>query len=310
MRAGATPKVLRGPRMERRSHGLLRPAGISAAPQDERVDDAIGLLLPGTALGGWASLRHQGIAWFDGWSTKGLRRALVHCEPGAQLRRRDVVEPFRGLVHPFELTSHEGVRTSTIERAAFDEARVAPDLRTAVQALDMAASRVQEGPRTTLSAVGGIIAAHWKVRGIVRAREALALASERSASPLETRTRLIARLDADMDEVLENVPIFDGHGTLLGVVDLIDPETGLVVETDGAGHREAEQHAHDNRREELLEHAGCVVVRVSPIDLSDRWAVAERLHRAARAARRPRPRSWTLDPPPWWEGSSLAERWR
>ncbi len=295
--------------MERRAHGLVRPAGLSAPPDVERVDDAIGLLVPGTALGGWASLRHHGNEWFDGWGREGQRRVLVHCGPGTQLRRRDLVEPFRGLIHPWELTQVAGVTTSSIERAAFDEGRMARDLRSAVVAIDMTVSRVQDLPRTELAAVWRVVKSHFKVKGIVQVREALALVSDRSASPMESWTRLVARLDADLTNLSVNVPVFGPLGDLLGVADLFDPETGLVIETDGSGHREEEQHALDNVREEGFEHAGCVVMRVSPLDHRHRWDLVGRMHRAARAARRPRPHLWTTDPPEWWYGWSGAQRW-
>lgn len=299
--------------MERRAHGLLRPAGLEAPEHVQRVDDAVGLLLPGTALGGWASLFLQGNDWFDGLRDGVVRPALVHCGPGTQLRHRDVVQPFRGRLLADEVThllQPEAVVTSTLARAAFDEARTARDLRSAVVALDMATSTTHGRPRTTVAAVRRVEQRHVKVRGIVQVRKALLLASERSASPAETRTRLVAELDAGLGGLLVNAPVFDLDGTLLGVADLVDPGTGLVVETDGAGHRGLEQHTLDNRREEAFEQAGCVVVRATALDHRDRYGLAARLARGQEAARRSTRRRWTLDPPPWWSTWSGARPWR
>ena len=70
-----------------------------------------------------------------------------------------------------------------------------------------------------------------------------------------------------------NRPVYAVDGWFLGIPDLLDEESGLVAEYDGAGHREAKQHARDNAREKLMEHHGLVVVRACASDLG-----AHRLH--------------------------------
>ncbi len=312
LQAGLTRKVLRGPRAERRSHGLYRPAGVVLEAQLERLDDALGVMVPGTVLGGWASLLLQGNDWFDGWAPDGRRRALVHCPRGTQLRRRDVVEPLRADLRPDERTEvgdGPGVAVSTMARAAFDEARLAVDLRSAVVALDMAASSVHGRPHTSLAEIRRIEGALRKVRGIVQVRRALLWASERSASPPETRTRLCATLDAGLSDLLVNAAVFADTGELLGVADLIDPTCGLVIETDGAGHREEPRHTLDNRREEAFEHAGCVVVRATPLDHRDLGGLAARIRRGHQTARRSSRRQWTVEAPAWWESWPGASPW-
>jgi len=304
-----TPDELRGPHWEQRAHGLWRPAGLAVAEADGRVADAIGLMTPGCALGGWASLRFQGNDGFDG-GVPSPRPALVHCGEGAQLRRRGVLEPCRTAVWPHEVIDHGGVPVTTMARAVYDEMRLAPGLRAAVEVLDLAVSRVSGAAHTSLRAVEQVVESHRKTRGIVQAKKALLLGSERSASPLETRTRLVAHLDAGLTGLLVNVPVFGPADELLGVVDLIDPETGLVIETDGAHHREAAAHAADNVREEALERAGLVVVRVSALDLRDRPALVRRLLGAQRHARAGTRRAWHLEPPGWWSSWGPGKRWQ
>lgn len=307
---GVSRDVLRGPQLERRAHGLHRPSGTEVDQVDGRVDDAAALLLPGTALGGWAALRLQGNRYFDGRAPAGLRPALVHCLPGTQLRRRDVVEPFRGLVHPGETTWAGDVRVATLARAAFDEARLARDVREATVVLDTATSTTSGQARTTLAAVAGVVGAHVKVRGIVQARRALVLASSRAASPWETRTRLVAVLDADLRNLSVNVPVFDPWGRLIGVADLLDEATGLVIESDGAHHRDTLSHASDNVREEDFERHGCVVVRATGHDHRDRLALAARMVAAQRDAALVTRRRWTTVAPPWWSTWPGAARYR
>lgn len=304
----ATPDELRGPRWEQRAHGLWRPSAIVASESDGRVADALALLTDGCVLGGWASLRFQGNPGFDGGAGPGP--ALVHCGSGAQLRRREVVEPCRGRLWDHEITVFDGVPVTTMARAVYDEMRLAPSVRAAVVALDLAVSRVSGTAHTSLRAVEQVVTSHRKTRGITQARRALLLGSDRSASPLETRTRLIAELDADLTGLLVNVPIFDAHGSLLGVADLLDEASGLVIETDGAHHREARHHTDDNVREEGFERAGLVVVRATALDHRDVYGLVRRLRLAHRDARLTRRRDWTLERPAWFATWAPGRRWQ
>ncbi|WP_293786629.1 DUF559 domain-containing protein, partial [uncultured Aeromicrobium sp.] len=262
--SGVTRDVAKGPTWQRRGHGLLTPAGNDDDPVTARMADALALATPGCAVGGWASLRLQQNLFFDGGVP--LRPALIHCPAGTQLRRRDCVQPFRGLTYPDEMIDLDGIMVTTMARAVFDELRLAPNLREAVVALDMGISTITGAPHTHLEAVRRVVESHHKVRGLMRAREALEWGSPRSASPWESRTRLVAQLDLGMRHLLVNVPVFSRSGELLAIVDLHDLESGLMIEVDGDHHRERVQHAEDNRREERLERAGAVVSRVSALD--------------------------------------------
>jgi hypothetical protein len=111
--------------------------------------------------------------------------------------------------------------------------------------------------------------------------------------------------------LLVNAPIFDPAGRLVGVADLLHEDSGLVIEYDGAGHREARQHHTDNVREESFEELGLVVVRVGGLDLFTGPDLDRRIMAARRRGER-RDRHadrWTTDPPRWWTGSRSADRW-
>lgn len=308
--AGATPQELRGSSFERRAHGLLLPAGIDGDPVMMRVADAVGLLTNGCILGGWASLRAQGNTWFEGLDAADAGRpALVHCLPGSQLRRRSVLQPFRGLLHPDEVIDFETFSLTTMARAAFDEMRMARSMREAVVVLDMATSTTTGLPHTTAGRIERVISSHHKVRGLVQAREALAWGSTRAASPWETRTRLMARIDAEVKDLRVNVPIFSPRGRILGIADLLDEEAGLVIESDGGHHRESEQHTEDNVREEDFERSGLVVVRVTSLDHQQRWRTVGRIAAARRDAMRTSKREWTTSKPEWWRTWNPGRRW-
>ncbi|RLV55908.1 hypothetical protein D9V41_08355 [Aeromicrobium phragmitis] len=296
--SGVSRGVAQGPTWQRRGHGLLVPSGTQDDPVTARLADAAALLTPGCAIGGWASLRLQQNTFFDGGTP--IRPALIHCPPGAQLRRRACIQPFRGLTYPDEIIDLGGVAVTTMARAVFDELRLAPTLREAVVALDMGISSVTGTPRTHLAAVRRVVETHHKVRGLARARDALELACSRSASPWESRTRLVAQLDLGMRQLLVNAPVFSPSGELLAIVDLHDLDSGLMIEVDGDHHRERDQHAEDNRREERLERAGAVVSRVSSLDHQQPRELIARLAAARADASRSARRDWTLDKPPWW----------
>ena len=63
---------------------------------------------------------------------------------------------------------------------------------------------------------------------------------------------------------LSNAPVFRRQHPLGPyILDFFCPAAGLVVEIDGHGHGEAEQIAHDQRRDRFLEARGLVVHRIT-----------------------------------------------
>lgn len=307
---GFSPGQLRGDQWTGGGHGLVRPAFLSVDPVMSRIAGGVALMSPSNVLGGWASLAVQGNGWFDGSDVDGRERdVLIHCLAGSQLRRRPGIRPSEGLLLADEIVSIGHYDVTTMARAVYDEMRTARGVREATVALDMATSTTTGSPHCSIAAVHRVIASHHKTRGITQARRALVLGSTRSASPWETRTRLVAELDAGIKDLLVNVPVFDRNERLLGVADLLDPESGLVIESDGAHHREAERHADDNAREERFERARLVVCRVTALDHRDRTGLAARLHAARLDAARERERPWRLQAPRWWHSWPPARRW-
>ncbi len=107
-------------------------------------------------------------------------------------------------------------------------------------------------------------------------------ASEHSLSPNETRCRIQCRYALPEVRWLVNCPVRDLAGRLLGVADLLDLEAGLVVEFDGADHREAARHTRDVVKEDALRRVGLEVVRITGSEVDDHVVVGDRL-RAGRA---------------------------
>lgn len=305
-RAGPTRGQARGPRWRSAGHGWYVPADVELTTEQRIVEAAV-RLPPGGAVTGWAALRLLGALDADGRDTDGRTPLPVPLCTG---RRRNIRPDPRVLVLRDPLDERDvvvrrGVACVTAERAAFDAARLAPDVREAVVSLDIAmAADLTSAQR--LRAYGDGVAGR---RGARVVRRATALARERTWSPLETRVRLVWLLDAELPEPLVNVPVFTPGGRLLGFPDLLDPASGLVCEVDGAVHRTARQHAADVRREDLLRRAGLEVFRVTGSDLASTDRLARRMSAAADRARRSRPRLWTATPPAGWDaGPSLDAR--
>lgn len=293
--------------------GVVRPSW--TAPADEaqgRVLDAAALMNGSDVLTGWAAAHLHGVVHADGRDHSWRPLPVVVVSPVVGRHRpRPGLQPSRRAVHEHEITAVAGIRVTTLARAAYDWALDVASEQEALVAVDSCVSTVRGGSRTTLGRVADVLAQHAKTRGIVQTRRALAMASPRSASPWETRTRHVVVRWSRLPGVLVNAPVFGPSGGLAGVADLLVPSVGLVIESDGAGHRQEAAHAADNVREEELERLGLVVVRVSALDHRDPDALANRIRRSYETARaQSRAGRWTLTTPHWWDMWEPGRRWR
>ncbi|WP_231972223.1 endonuclease domain-containing protein [Nocardiopsis alborubida] len=106
-------------------------------------------------------------------------------------------------------------------------------------------------------------------RGCVRIRSWWPLADGRSASPLETRVRLVCT-DGGLPPTDLQRRFHDGTGRLIGVVDFWWEEFGLIGEADGIGpHSQPHVLARDRERQNALQtwHPQTRVVRFTWRDL-------------------------------------------
>lgn len=274
-------------------------AGLERDHPWTRALAAAAVLPEAGALGGWAAAYALGARDADGCGQTGddLEPVPLVLPPPAQVRPRPGLDLVRSALHPDDVVERHGVRVTSAARTAFDLARGLPGPRSAVEAL-AALDAVLAATGVDVGELDDYVREHRGWRGAARARRLLALADPRTRSRGETRLRLLWRRDAALPAPEVNVDVLDAHGRFLGCVDLLDPSSGLVAEYDGAGHREAGQHARDNAREERLKEAGLVVVRVSAPDLgAQRTATVRRLRLGhERALRQPGPRRWTWQP--------------
>lgn len=308
---GATPWELRGEAYEAPYRGLRRPAGISVDQPAVRIADVIGLMTDGCVLTGWASRWLQGQAYCDGVLYGQDLPVTLLCGPGARLRPQPGTRPRERRWVPGEVLDLDDVAVTTMARAAYDDMLDAPNRVEALVAVEMATSTVIEQARTAPDNVRAVFAAHVKTRGRAKARWALAHLTTRSASPWETRTRVLATETLGIENWLVNIPVFDRNERLLGIPDLLDPDSGLVIESDGGDHREIDVHNKDNVREEAFENKNSAVVRIGSAQHSrtKRPETAQRMRLGLERAFSMGPCTWTTEKPAWWWTWPPGRRW-
>jgi hypothetical protein len=308
-RRGVTRATLTGPGFDRTTYGHYRRTG-SKGTTAQRIVDAVAGLPDGALVAGWAAAYVRGVDALDGLDDHTMAAVPVPVLLSPRQRRRsaDGIE-YRQSTRRARGQLIAGIPVTTISRTTLDLALLAPNLTEAVVGLDaMLGARLLTYPQ--LERLGAKLPTR---RGVRQARRAIELARVGVASTWESRLRMFAVQELGWLNLQPNRAVFDQHGQLLGVPDLLDIEAGLAMEYDGArwrsdratGHRDRAQHREDNAREERLERAGLVVVRVEKDDLTRyRSALAERLASArADGLRRNRARDrWTVDEPEHWIG--------
>jgi hypothetical protein len=256
---------------------------VDSSVPEQRILEQSARLPPDGAVTGWASLRLAGATYFDGVRPDGSTLRPVPLAVGRRPSFRDTsgAEASREPLADDEVVMRQGMRSTSVWRALFDELRALEDLRDVVVAIEMAAA----AELASISQMSSYVREHSSWRRSGRLPEALELAGEESRSPAETKLRLLWRLDAGLPEPLVNRPLLDLRDRQVCVPDLLDVEAGMVVEYDGAEHRTAARHTRDVRREDACRRLGLEYVAVTGIDMRERDRVVDRLLVARRRAR-------------------------
>ncbi|GAA1476458.1 hypothetical protein GCM10009623_09040 [Nocardioides aestuarii] len=300
---GPTLGQARGRSWVRTSPGLFLPRAVDLDDPDQRILAAAGVLEPGEAVTGWASLRWRRARWFAGLDA-GQRPLPVPLLVQRHLVKHPSYRLTREFLSLHDLEEVDGLSVSSVRWAVCFEARWADDLVSAVIAVDMAAY----SDLISVDELRPYVLSRMAPTGIEQARKAVELAAENSWSPQETVMRLVWKAWRPESTLLCNRPVFDLAGRHLATPDLLDPEAGVVGEYDGAVHLAAEQRASDVRREALLRAVGLELVTMVGADHADDHR-SFRLRLAGahdRAAESGSSRRWTLEPPPWWTDTSTV----
>lgn len=295
-RHGPTRGQARGRRWRRTSPNRWVPADAECDQPAQRIVEQAELLPRLGGVTGWAGLHLAGARWFAGADATGASLPVpLAIGPLHELRYAPGVEAHRQTIHYDDLVVRHGIRCVSVHRSLFDEMVRLASAREAAIALEM----VMFAELTSLRRFASYVETRGGKTGVGRVREALAMAVEGPASPQESRTLRVWELDAELPRPLCNADVFGPDGAFLGRPDLLDPVAGLVVEYDGAHHRETHQRARDIEREERLRSHGLEYLSIVGGQLTDRHTMAERMIAARRRALRwRRPQTWTLAPPP------------
>ncbi|HEY3528347.1 MAG TPA: hypothetical protein VGK78_04305 [Nocardioides sp.] len=275
------------------------PASADSSVVEQRIVEQEARLGRYGAISGWAALRWRGASYFDGQSRSDGRLLPVPLAVGKECLRADPgFVRLRRQLPLWEWSVHRGLRCAVWERALFDEIIRLRGARAGAVAIDMAVA-------AGLGTVGEfwLYLAHVGPRnGVVLAREAAGLACGTHWSPQEAWMCQCWCLDAGLPTPLYNVPVFDRHGNLLGIPDLLDADAGVVGEYQGAVHRDAAQHRRDVERAERFRAHGLEYFEVVAGRMYDAATVTRMREVRARAKFLPSAeRDWTLEVPAWWQ---------
>lgn len=106
-------------------------------------------------------------------------------------------------------------------------------------------------------------------RGLRALREVLPLVDGGAASPQETRLRLLF-IDSGLPRPTTQIPVVEGRGRLVRMLDMGWEEFMVAAEYDGDQHRTSRpQYVKDVRVLPKLERMGWIVIRVLKEDRDD-----------------------------------------
>ena len=192
------------------------------------------------------------------------RDAPVRARAGVKLRRAAVTES--------EVIVRNGFRLTSPMRTACDLGSQR-DVVEGVVALDLA---LHAGV-VTMPQLMNHVATHAGAKGIRRLRKALSLADGRSESAMETRLR-IQLIMARLPPPSVQVDLSDADGNFLGRADLYYADRRLIMEFDGADHKDRTNA--DLRRHNNLLNAGFHILRFTAVDVRKPESVVARVRLA------------------------------
>lgn len=210
-------------------------------------------------------------AWLWGIDMSPINPIHVVVPTDSGLRTRRGLDVRRCGLTCGEVTETRGEPATTLHRTLRDLC-IRLSARDVLPAVD-AAIRLK---LTDVAALIGYVAECCGAPGSARLR-AVAMVSAPAESPMESRLRWVL-MQARLPRPEVQVDLRDADGRFLARADLYYRSARLVVEYDGANHRE--RLVEDNRRQNSLINAGFTVLRFAAADLERPEAVVSQVRRA------------------------------
>lgn len=220
-------------------------------------------------VAGFAAAALHGSKWVDGLTAVDLIHDNRHPQAG--------IRPHGDRIEGDEICLIEGVSVTSAARTALDMG-CWYSTTAAVAGIDALARA------TAIKAADVELLAerYSRRRGIVQARQAIALFDGGAQSPKESWLRIVL-VQAGLPPPQTQIEVLDEFGSVFAYLDMGWDDVKVAVEYDGDQHRtDRRQYGWDVRRSEMLQHLGWIVVRVLA---GDRPADIIRRVRAARARR-------------------------
>lgn len=301
---GPTRSQARGPRWRTTSRGFVVPATLAFTPE-QRTLEASAVLRDADAVTGWAALRWQGAAWFDG-TADGVDIRDIPVVASRHLIAQPGFSVSQEFLASDEITFVDGLAVTSPLRSVTFEMRYADGLGAAIVAMDMACY----SDLVSIAEVAAYVAELGPVTGIQQARDALLESDENAWSPRETKMRGVWTRLAHLPRPMCNAPVFTLEGKHVGTPDLIDPVLGLVAEYNGSDHITLAGTARDVKKEAAYRALGLESVTMVASDWADLDEFTDRLLAAAQRARAQTAKQlWTVEPPEWWTPTrTVAQR--
>ena len=209
----------------------------------------------GVIAGAAASALH-GAQWVDATEPIELIAGSARRHPGLLVRNETLA--------PDEVTKVAGIPVTTLTRTAFDLARHLPR--------DDAVARLDALKYATPYSVKDVMRYAQRypgARGLKSLRTVLPLVDGGAASPRETRLRLLL-VDAGLPRPTTQIPVVEGRGRLVRVLDMGWENFMVGAEYDGDQHRtDRPQYAKDVRVKRKLANLGWNVTYVIKEDRPD-----------------------------------------
>jgi hypothetical protein len=207
-------------------------------------------------IAGAAASALHGAQWVDATEPIELIAGCARRHPGLLVRNETLA--------PDEVTKVAGIPVTTLTRTAFDLARHLPR--------DDAVARLDALKYATPYSVKDVMRyAHRYpgARGLKSLRTVLPLVDGGAASPRETRLRLLL-VDAGLPRPTTQIPVVEGRGRLVRVLDMGWENFMVGAEYDGDQHRtDRPQYAKDVRVKRKLANLGWNVTYVIKEDRPD-----------------------------------------